>query len=133
MVVTAIATYITIVGIVYNVILRPLWDPQGWQKIADETLHSITPAIFILYWITLVDKRGLNWKNIFSWMIYPIAYLVYTLLRGEFTGRYPYPFVDVVKLGYPVALTNCLFMSLAFLAISVLFIAIGKALAKANK
>jgi hypothetical protein len=39
--VTAIAVYITIVGIVYNVILRSIWDPQGTQKLIDELLHSV--------------------------------------------------------------------------------------------
>src|SRR5688572_21115628 len=37
---TAITVYITIVGLVYQIILRPLWDPKGTQMIVDELLHS---------------------------------------------------------------------------------------------
>src|SRR5258708_20950217 len=38
-VVTAVALYIFIVALVYNIILRGLWHPTGLQKIADELLH----------------------------------------------------------------------------------------------
>ena len=46
---TAATVYITIVSIVYNLILRFLWDPQGWQRLADELLHVIVPLIFLLF------------------------------------------------------------------------------------
>ena len=53
---TAITVYITIVGIVYNVILRFLWQPQGLQKIIDELLHTVIPFLFILLWVFYVSK-----------------------------------------------------------------------------
>src|SRR5687767_2759768 len=31
----AVASYISIVGIVYSLFLRGVWDPQGWQAVAD--------------------------------------------------------------------------------------------------
>ena len=37
---TAIMVYILIVGLVYQFILRPIWDPTGLQKFVDELLHS---------------------------------------------------------------------------------------------
>src|SRR5678810_680393 len=43
--VTAITTYIIIVGITYNVFLRSAWDPQGLKKLADELLHSVIPIV----------------------------------------------------------------------------------------
>ncbi len=47
---TAITVYISIVGIVYNLILREIWDPKGLQLFVDELLHSVIPVFFILYW-----------------------------------------------------------------------------------
>lgn len=32
---TAIAVYITIVGIGYSLLLRHIWNPEGWQLVAD--------------------------------------------------------------------------------------------------
>lgn len=43
--ITAITVYITIVGIVYNVVLRSTWNPEGMQKIVDELLHSVIPVL----------------------------------------------------------------------------------------
>ncbi|KIA87658.1 Pr6Pr family membrane protein [Flavobacterium sp. AED] len=123
---TAITLYITIVGLVYNAILRFLWAPTGLQKVADELLHSVIPILVLLYWILFVPKKALEFKNIFPWLIFPAVYLVYTLIRGAFFSFYPYPFVDVVLLGYNLVLLNSFFMLLAFLFFGTLLIVIGK-------
>lgn len=123
---TAITLYITIVGLVYNVILRFLWVPTGYQKIADELLHLVIPILVLVYWILFVPKKTLEFKNIFPWLIFPAVYLVYTLIRGAFFSFYPYPFVDVVLLGYGKVLLNSFFMVLAFLFFGTLLIGIGK-------
>ncbi|MFZ5976285.1 MULTISPECIES: Pr6Pr family membrane protein [unclassified Hydrotalea] len=34
-----------------------------------------------------------------GWLIYPLLYLVYILIRGSFSGFYPYPFVNVLQIG----------------------------------
>jgi hypothetical protein len=50
--------------------------------------------------------------------VYPLLWLVFTLIRGEGTGFYPYPFVDVGLHGYGRVLLNCLFVALLFLALA---------------
>jgi len=50
---TAVAVYITVVGLVYNSILRFLWNPQGLQWIVDELLHSVIPLLFIAFWLLI--------------------------------------------------------------------------------
>lgn len=123
---TALTVYILVVGIVYNAVLRQIWDPQGMQKIVDELLHLVMPLWMLLFWICYVDKRALRWANAWPWLIYPAAYLLYTLLRGTFTGLYPYPFVDVAELGYGQALLNSGVVCLVFVALSFIFITIGR-------
>ena len=123
---TAITLYITIVGLVYNAILRFLWAPTGSQKVVDELLHLVIPLLVLLYWFLFVPKKALEFKNIFPWLIFPAVYLVYTLIRGAFFSFYPYPFVDVNLLGYNKVLLNSFFMLLAFLFFGTLFIGIGK-------
>jgi hypothetical protein len=123
---TAITLYITIVGLVYNAILRFLWAPTGSQKVVDELLHLVIPLLVLLYWFLFVPKKTLEFKNIFPWLIFPAVYLVYTLIRGAFFSFYPYPFVDVNLLGYNKVLLNSFFMLLAFLFFGTLFIGIGK-------
>lgn len=127
---TALAVYITIVGIVYNLILRFLWMPQGLQKIADELLHTVIPLSYILYWLFFSAKAHLQWKGVLPWLIYPLVYLCYSLVRGAITGVYPYPFVDVGALGYDMVAVNSLVLIMAFLVVSALFIFIGNTLFK---
>ncbi len=39
-------------------------------------------------------------------LLFPLAYGAWTLAHGAATGWYPYPFVDVVDLGYLRVLAN---------------------------
>jgi hypothetical protein len=127
---TAIAVYITIVGLIYNIILRFLWAPQGLAKLADELLHSVIPVLYIIFWLVFVPKQQINWRNILPWMGYPLIYLTYTLLRGPLAQWYPYPFVDVIKLGYNKVLLNSAMVCGVFLIFAVLFLSIAKMMSK---
>jgi hypothetical protein len=123
---TAIAVYITIVGVVYNLILRFLWAPQGLQRFVDELLHSAIPLLFIAFWLLYVPKNNLKWKHSFNWLLYPLFYTLFILLRGSLSEYYPYPFIDVTKLGYVQAFFYGVLLMFAFWFFSLLFIGIGK-------
>ncbi|MBS1920717.1 MAG: site-specific DNA-methyltransferase [Bacteroidetes bacterium] len=122
----ATAVYILIVGIIYNFLLRQLWKPEGWQKIADELLHVIVPLLYILYWGFLASKKGLQWKNIIQWLTYPLLYFIYMLIRGAVEGFYPYPFLNVKELGYTHAFLNAGGMIILFVITGFIFIAIAR-------
>jgi hypothetical protein len=124
--ITAIAVYITIVGVVYNLILRSLWQPEGMQRFVDELLHSLIPILFIIYWLSVQPKSELRWKDAFGWLAYPLVYVLFILFRGNLSGFYPYPFVDADKIGYNAVLLNCLFLFLAFTGLSLILILIHK-------
>ncbi len=123
---TALAVYIAVVGLTYNIVLRPLWNPQGLQKVVDELLHSVIPVLYIVYWFLFARKNQLQWRDILPWLIFPLLYLVVILVLGSFSGYYPYPFVDVVKLGYQKVFINCGVVILAFLFFCFLFVGISK-------
>ena len=123
---TAIATYIIVVGVTYHLILRHTWDPQGWAKVADQLLHYVTPALFVLDWLVFVAKRDVDWKNAFVALVFPLIYLGWTFLHGAQTGFYPYPFIDVDKLGLEKVLVNAGGMVAAFLVLGLVLIAIGR-------
>ncbi len=123
---TAVTVYILVVGLVYNVILRWQWHPKGWEKLADELLHTIIPLYVFLYWWLFVPAQTLKWKNVLPWLLYPMIYCIYTLIRGSFADFYPYPFMDVMKLGYSTVLMNSVYVMLAILIISFLLVAVGK-------
>lgn len=123
---SAITVYIAVVGIIYNTILRFLWAPQGFQRLVDEMLHLVVPVLFIIFWAVCVPKQHLKWGMVLPWMIYPLLYMVWTVVHGAFSNFYPYPFVDVTKLGYPVVIRNGGLMLLFFVVLSLVLILIGK-------
>ena len=124
---SAIAVYIFIVGLVYNLVLRNIWSPKGWQLVADNLLHVVVPALYIIYWFFFVPQKVLHWKHLFPWLIFPLLYLVYSLIRGDQTGWYPYPFLNTELHGYGKVLLNATFVLIAFLITSLALISINRA------
>jgi len=122
----ATAVYIAIVGMVYQLLLRQLWNPQGAQWVADVLLHSIAPVGYVVYWLLFAPRAGLSWKDSVTWLIYPGVYLVYVLARGAVSGLYPYPFVDVNVLGYGGVLARSGLLMLVFLGMGLLVVAVGR-------
>jgi hypothetical protein len=120
------AVYIAIVGMVYQLLLRHLWNPQGAQWVADVLLHSIIPVGYVLYWWLFAPRDELSWKNAIGWLVFPGVYLVYTLARGAVSGLYPYPFVDVTALGYGGVLARSAGLMLVFLGMGLLIVAIAR-------
>lgn len=129
-IITAITIYILVVGLIYQGILRSTWSPVGMQKIVDELLHTIIPFLALLFWIFIANKKNLSYKLIPQWTIYPLLYLAFILIRGNFAGFYPYPFIDAITLSYSKVLTNSFFILIFFIVLSVIFIRVGKALNK---
>ena len=124
---TAIATYMIVVSITYHVILRDLWDPQGWNWVADMSLHYVTPALFALDWLLFVPKATVPWRTALLALVYPLIYMGWTLWHGSWSGFYPYPFVDISKIGLEKALINAGGMTAAFLVLCLVLIAVGRA------
>jgi len=123
---TALTVYITIVGLVYQILLRPIWEPTGIQLVVDELLHSVIPLVVIVCWYLFEDKSLVSYRQIPQWLIYPLIYLAYILIRGNGSGFYPYPFVDVGSLGLSKVLINAMGLMVLFVGISALYIKVGK-------
>lgn len=129
---TAVAAYIAIVMLIYELTLRKLWNPQGAQWLADLLLHNVAPVMYVLWWLIFTPKGGLRYADAIRWLAYPLIYLAYALVRGAITGLYPYPFIDVSQNGYAAVALSSLMVSMAFLSVCCLFIAIDRALSRRN-
>ena len=123
---SGVAVSIAVVGLAYNVLLRHLWHPEGWQWLADELMHDVMPLLFLVYWWFYVPKGTLRLRHIGLWVIYPLVYFAYSLLRGHELAVYPYPFVDVGTLGYPQVFVNAGGLLAGFVVIALLFIALDR-------
>ena len=127
----AIALYILIVGVVYNSILRFIWEPVGLQRWVDEALHVAVPLLFVLFWLLFVPKGRLRRVHPFHWL-FPAVYLMYALLRGAYPGFYAYPFIDSRNLGYGRVFQNIAGLMVVFIATGFLFLFVDRKLANAR-
>lgn len=118
---TAITVYITIVGLVYQVLLRHIWNPTGLQKLVDEILHSVNPLLVIAFWLLNRSRYTLQYGGIVSWLIFPLLYLTYVLIRGHLSGFFPYPFLNVPVIGFKQVMINSVGMTVLLIAVSLLF------------
>ena len=123
---SGIAVSIAVVSLAYNLLLRHLWHPEGWQWLADELLHDVMPLLFLVYWWSCVPKGRLRVGHIGLWVIYPLVYFAYSLLRGHLLAVYPYPFIDVEKLGYPQVFINAGGLLVGFVVIALLVIGLDR-------
>ena len=122
----AIAVSIAVVGLAYNILLRHLWHPEGWQWLADELMHDVMPLLFLAWWWLCVPKGTLRLRHIALWVIYPLLYFAYALLRGHLLAVYPYPFIDVDKLGYPQVFANAGGLLAGFVVIALLVVGLDR-------
>jgi hypothetical protein len=119
-----------LVGVVYALLLRGLLELSGGAALADLLLHSVTPVLVPLYWIAFAPKGGLAWRDPLVWAGLPIVYFGYALLRGAVEGVYPYPFMNVTRIGWGATLANALAMAIGFLVTGFLLVWLDRRLAR---
>jgi hypothetical protein len=130
---TAILSYIIIVAVLYHYLLAKLWNPQGWQLVADTIEHVVTPALYVIDWVLFVPKGTLKFKSAFAWLAFPLAYAAYSLIHGAVTGFYPYPFINVAESGYDKILINMAVLVLVFLGLGLALVGIDRRMGRRNE
>ncbi|HZX06912.1 Pr6Pr family membrane protein [Kribbella sp.] len=109
---------IAVTGIVYHAVLAGLDDLHGAAEVANFLLHTAAPVAGVLGWLLFGPRGTIDWRIVGWSIVYPLLWLVFTLIRGAFVGFYPYPFVNVDEHGYGRVLLNCLLVAVLFLALA---------------
>lgn len=112
---------ITVTGLVYVTVLRGLVELTPTGRVADTGLHYLTPLLVVVGWALFGPRPRIAVRTVAVTLLYPVLWLAYTLVRGELTDEYPYPFVDVGADGYAAVALNCLLITALFLAVSAVY------------
>ncbi|GAA0648643.1 Pr6Pr family membrane protein [Streptomyces thermocarboxydovorans] len=126
--------YVVMAALVHHILLtdaKPAFSMTGetglLETAAAHTLHTVIPLAALLDWLLLSPSARTHILQATTWMLYPLAYLAFTLVRGELLpgnpAAYLYPFLDVTRDGYRSVLANALLVGLAFYALAVLLVA----------
>lgn len=126
----AVTVFALVVMIIYHLLLRALWHPEGLQLINDYMLHYVMPIAMLTDWLAFTPRGGLRWRDAVAWLVVPTVYGGWTLAHGAVSGFYPYPFMDVAKLGYPDVLLNMAGLVLGFLLPGLLLVRLDGLLAR---
>ena len=97
----SVSTYAIVVAVVYNALLRgtPVLpgDPDygyNWPGIPNEILHVWAPILILLDFALTFTATKLKFKQIFWVLLFPLAWLVFTIIRGLFTNWWAYWFLN---------------------------------------
>lgn len=97
----AAVLYMVTTGIVYALLLSGLEvSLQTTIPWVNTVLHYLMPIVLLVDWLIDPPTRRILFKQAAVWLVFPILYLIYSLIRGAVTGWYPYPFLNPHNGGY---------------------------------
>jgi hypothetical protein len=108
---------IVVTFLVFHVALKSLQELSGKAAVADFLLHTASPIMCALGWLVFGPRGWVSWRVVWLSLIFPICWLVFTLIRGPIVSFYPYPFLDVDEHGYPRVLLSCLVVAILFVGL----------------
>jgi hypothetical protein len=94
-------------GVVHFFFLRPLLELDGADLLADRLLHMVVPLVAVVGWLLAGPRAPIRRADLGPFLVLPLVWIGYTLVRGAVVDWYPYPFIDVDEHGYAVVALNC--------------------------
>lgn len=91
--------YMCITGIVFWTILHGghgLTTSLAW---IDIVLHGIMPIAVFVGWFLYPPSKRIPFVSAIHWLVFPLLFVFYTLIRGPFAQWYPYPFLNPALIG----------------------------------
>jgi hypothetical protein len=103
-----------LVGVLFTLLLSGIEDAEftavPWDNIV---LHYMMPIVVAVDWFIDTPEVRIPFKQALAWLLFPMAYLIYSLIRGHVVSWYPYPFLDPSNHGYISVATVSVALALA--------------------
>lgn len=91
----SVFSYAIVTGVVYNLLLRNIpsegYEPPAW---CNESTHVWVPVVIVLEWLFASGRMSLRIRAMWWALLYPLAWVGFTVIRGMITGWWPYPFLE---------------------------------------
>ncbi|MEM7700803.1 MAG: Pr6Pr family membrane protein [Pseudomonadota bacterium] len=121
--------------IIIGILFAHYWIFRGsegfWTSpLRSKFLHGALGPLLVAFYLVLLPKGEMQWRNAATWTIFPILYTLYGMTRGALTGEYPYAVSDVEKHGYPFVLSLIAATTFAAWSAGMMLVALDKALGK---
>jgi hypothetical protein len=105
----AAVVYLSATGVVYGLLLSGYQEElQTTIPWVDTVLHRVMPIVMVADWLIDLPSSRIEPREAAWWLLYPFAYLVFSLIHGPIVDWYPYPFLDPDAAGnYGVVALYC--------------------------
>ena len=128
--------YVTVISVVYNALLRGLPgdirdNGYNWPVIPNEIIHLWGPIFMVLDWLLVAGYSSVRLRAAFWVVLYPSAWILFSVVRGNIDGWWAYWFLDPTdKGGVSGMLTYIFGIAALMILLGFLFSMFTKALRK---
>jgi hypothetical protein len=125
----------TVTFIVFAVLLSDLQEELQTNVVwVDTVLHRVMPVAVMADWLIEPPHGPLTFRSaLVPWLAPPLAWTVFTLVRGAIDGWYPYPFLDPANGGYGTVALYAIAIMALLLGVIWLVATVGPALRARRK
>ncbi len=121
--------YLAVTGVVFALLLEDTATQNAFQVYwADRIMHLVFPVAVVLDWLLAPPRVRIDRVHAALWLVYPLAWLVYTMIRGGIVDWYPYEFLDPGRDGTLAVLAYCVGIAVFFALVAELTRAAGNRL-----
>ena len=116
-----------VTAVVFHTLLAAVFGPYMFPTLSwwgNLLVHTLTPGLMVGEWLLFRERERLRWYHPLVWLAFPAAYFAVTvcfaklgILMPNSATPYPYPFLDVWKLGWAAVGRNVILMGIGFLAL----------------
>ena len=94
-----VAASMVVVAVIYNALLAgsapDVRDGNyEWPVLPNLIMHNWMPIVILIEYLLVDSAAKLPLRKAFWVLVYPITWLIFTLIRGSIQGWWPYPFLD---------------------------------------
>ena len=120
----AAVMYLVTVFFVYGLLVNSFDNPFDTTRHWTHTVvHQVIPVAVVLDFVLRPFAYRLHWRDALPWTIYPLAYLAWSMVRGQLDGWYPYEFIDPAEAGgWGAVAINVAGITVGFLALGLLVV-----------
>ncbi|TPG16257.1 Pr6Pr family membrane protein [Pedococcus bigeumensis] len=115
---------IAVTAVVHWFFLRPILHLTGSSYVVDKLLHVVVPLLFIVGWVVAGPRGQTTRRQILPMLLWPALWGAYTIVRGFAADFWPYPFMNIDKLGWGHVLANLAGVAVLFALLGFLFVAL---------
>ncbi len=119
------STLYLVVTFVVVVVLLSGAELQVANPAVDFVVHKLFPILVVVDWLVDPPETDLRMQDVALWLIFPLIWVVVTLIRGAADSWYPYPFLDPDNGGYRSVAYHVVAIFAGFIVIAGAIIALG--------